>query len=49
MMMRSDVLARDKMCHGFGFRATGTKKRGGAHGRRLKLKRSADLAISAAA
>jgi hypothetical protein len=37
------------MCHGFGFRATGTRKTGGAHERRLKMKRSADLAISAAA
>jgi hypothetical protein len=37
------------MCHGFGFLATGTKKNRRRHGRRLKMKRSADLAISAAA
>jgi hypothetical protein len=37
------------MCHGFASGATETKKTGGAHERRLKTKRSADLAISAAA
>jgi hypothetical protein len=37
------------MCHGFAFRATGTKQNRRRHGRRLKMERSADLTISAAA